>query len=205
MALKVLTTNITGHFAYFSEEMVLRHYTFAFISFLYILSFLAGAFFSSLMIEIFTRKSALFSYVFPIAAEILWLSVIAIWGPVFDARIIACVLLFAMGLQNALVTQVSNSVVRTTHLTGLFTDLGIELSQLIFHRSNKVNFKKLMQGIRLKLTIIICFFTGCLLGGALYSRMLLHTLLLAVAALLVALFYDYARLRYYYFKRKLVH
>ena len=31
-------------------------------------------------------------------------------------------LLFAMGLQNAFVTKISNSVVRTTHLTGLFTD-----------------------------------------------------------------------------------
>ena len=39
-----------------------------------------------------------------------------------------------MGLQNALVTKVSQSVVRTTHLTGLFTDLGIELSQLFFYR-----------------------------------------------------------------------
>jgi uncharacterized membrane protein YoaK (UPF0700 family) len=39
-----------------------------------------------------------------------------------------------MGLQNALVTKVSQSVVRTTHLTGLFTDLGIEISQLLFYR-----------------------------------------------------------------------
>ena len=38
--------------------------------------------------------------------------------------------MFAMGLQNALVTKISNATVRTTHLTGLFTDLGIELSQL---------------------------------------------------------------------------
>src|SRR5690606_40182368 len=34
--------------------------------------------------------------------------------------ILSCALLFAMGLQNALVTRVSGSVVRTTHLTGLF-------------------------------------------------------------------------------------
>jgi uncharacterized membrane protein YoaK (UPF0700 family) len=37
-----------------------------------------------------------------------------------------------MGVQNSMVTQISNSIVRTTHLTGLFTDLGIELSQLFF-------------------------------------------------------------------------
>lgn len=47
-----------------------------------------------------------------------------------NSNIIAFSLLFAMGLQNALVTKISNATVRTTHLTGLFTDLGIELSQL---------------------------------------------------------------------------
>jgi hypothetical protein len=32
------------------------------------------------------------------------------------------------GSTKSMVTQISNSIVRTTHLTGLFTDLGIELS-----------------------------------------------------------------------------
>ncbi|WP_409222026.1 DUF1275 family protein [Cellulophaga lytica] len=49
-----------------------------------------------------------------------------------------------MGLQNSFVTKISNAVVRTTHLTGLFTDLGIELSQLFFSKSyphqNKRNY-----------------------------------------------------------------
>jgi uncharacterized membrane protein YoaK (UPF0700 family) len=43
-------------------------------------------------------------------------------------------MLFAMGMQNAMVTKISQSIVRTTHLTGLFTDLGIELSQLFFYK-----------------------------------------------------------------------
>ncbi|MBL7705699.1 MAG: DUF1275 domain-containing protein [Taibaiella sp.] len=206
MALSVLTTNITGHFAYFSEEIVLQKYSFALVSLLYILAFLLGAFVSNLLIEILNRKSILFAYIVPMSVEILFLSIIALAGITFlDVRLIACMLLFAMGLQNALVTKVSNSLVRTTHLTGLFTDLGIELSQLIFHRSNKLNFKKLVQSIKLKLTIIFCFFTGCLLGGVLYGKLLLHTLLVAVVVLIVALFYDYIRLRYYYFRRKFRH
>jgi uncharacterized membrane protein YoaK (UPF0700 family) len=43
-----------------------------------------------------------------------------------------------MGLQNALVTKVSQATVRTTHLTGLFTDLGIEFSQLFFTMKKQV-------------------------------------------------------------------
>ena len=72
-------------------------------------------------------------------------------------NLIAFTLLFAMGLQNSLVTRISDAVVRTTHLTGLFTDLGIELSQLFFHRY-KDQKDKLFSSIKLRLTIINFFF-----------------------------------------------
>ncbi|WP_316568022.1 DUF1275 family protein [Myxococcus sp. MxC21-1] len=35
-----------------------------------------------------------------------------------------------MGLQNALVTRVSGAVVRTTHITGILTDIGIQVVRL---------------------------------------------------------------------------
>jgi len=38
----------------------------------------------------------------------------------------AAILCAAMGMQNSLVTRLSGAVVRTTHLTGVITDLGIE-------------------------------------------------------------------------------
>ncbi|MGA1044672.1 MAG: YoaK family protein [Phycisphaerales bacterium] len=46
---------------------------------------------------------------------------------------IACL---AMGLQNATITSISGGVVRTTHLTGVLTDLGIELSRLVAPRGD---------------------------------------------------------------------
>ncbi len=119
----------------------------------------------------------------------------------FDSQIVACSLLFAMGLQNALVTKVSQSVVRTTHLTGLFTDLGIELSQLFFYRKTS-EFKQLSESIYLKLAIIGCFFFGCLVGGFIYRILELRTLEIASVFLIIALFYDNLRFHYYNIKRK---
>jgi uncharacterized membrane protein YoaK (UPF0700 family) len=46
---------------------------------------------------------------------------------------IACL---AMGLQNATITSISGGVVRTTHLTGVLTDLGIELSRIVAPRGD---------------------------------------------------------------------
>ena len=37
-----------------------------------------------------------------------------------------------MGLQNAVITKISRAEIRTTHVTGLVTDIGIELGKLLY-------------------------------------------------------------------------
>jgi len=39
------------------------------------------------------------------------------------------VLCFTMGLQNAIITKISKAQIRTTHVTGMITDIGIELAR----------------------------------------------------------------------------
>ena len=122
--------------------------------------------------------------------------------PINEAKVVACVLLFAMGIQNSIVTQISNSRVRTTHLTGLFTDLGIELSQLFFYRLPNER-KVLSKSISLRLIIILFFFLGCVLGGFLFRLLLFKTFLIAAGCLLFALFFDNMRYYIYFIKRKI--
>jgi uncharacterized membrane protein YoaK (UPF0700 family) len=112
-------------------------------------------------------------------------------------------MLFAMGLQNAFVTQISNAVVRTTHLTGLFTDLGIDVAQLLFSKLHP-NQIKLKANIKLRIYIILLFFSGGLVGGFLFVEwnMQLNTLLVAGLILLFSLFYDDFRYRIIKTKRR---
>ncbi len=98
-------------------------------------------------------------------------------------------LLFAMGLQNALVIRVSQSVVRTTHLTRFFIELGIELSVLFFHEY-KGKRLEINKSIFLRLMIIICFFSGEILGAPTFEYFQLKTLLIPAVLLLSALWYD---------------
>lgn len=130
-----LTTNVTGHFAFFVDEAFRMNYITALHVALYVFFFFLGAFISNIMVETLSRISENYTYIFPVLLEAAILAIIALGGQVFiksNPDIIAFSLLFAMGLQNSLVTTISNSVVRTTHLTGLFTDMGIEFSQLFF-------------------------------------------------------------------------
>ena len=207
LSIKVLTTNVTGHFAYFSEELSKNNFGISIVYLVFILAFLVGAFVSNFLIELVSRKKPQVSYAFPMAIEIIILSLVGMFGSRshfsnLDGQIIACALLFAMGLQNSLVTKVSQSVVRTTHLTGLFTDLGIELSQLFFYRKSS-EYQQLSKSIYLKLAIIGCFFFGCIAGGLVFEHFELKTLLLASSFLIFALYYDHILFRFYHIKRKL--
>lgn len=207
LAIQKLTTNVTGHFAFFVDEVFKLNFWDAFIYFLYIFFFFLGSFSSSLLVEYIARKNSNYTYSIPTAIEAFVLLVIAIFGKQLiteNPNVIAFVLLYAMGLQNSLVTRISNSVVRTTHLTGLFTDLGIELSQLFFYHEISAR-TKLFISIKLRLTIISFFFLGGIIGGVFYMSMGLYVVLFAVLTLFGGLIYDSAKLRLLKLKRKLRH
>lgn len=195
--LGILTTNVTGHFALFINDLDKLKLWQGMIYFLYIFSFLGGSFFSSFLIERAKLKHRNNVYSIPVVIECVLLITIAVlvqYNVIQQPHIIACLLLFAMGHQNSFVTKISNAIVRTTHLTGLFTDLGIELSQLLLNKrqQNNVTVKKT---IKLRLYIISFFLLGGLLGGYISTRLAWHmnTLILAAVLLGLSMLYSEAR------------
>jgi uncharacterized membrane protein YoaK (UPF0700 family) len=206
LAVNTLTTNVTGHFAFFAEEVIKHNYTAAIAFFVFTLFFLLGAFTSNFLAEFVAIRQPQLLHVIPISLEIAILSTVGFFGmqtdlSTIEGKSIAFSMLFAMGIQNSLVTQISNSVVRTTHLTGLFTDLGIELSQLFFYKKENER-KRLNASIYLRLSIIVFFFIGCISGGFLFTFLEIKTLFVAAFFLLVALMYDYIRLQFFVIKRR---
>jgi uncharacterized membrane protein YoaK (UPF0700 family) len=203
LSIQTLTTNVTGHFAFFAEEFVKGDYTTAVAYIRFIFAFLFGAFSCNFCVEVMLKKKLAWPHATPIIIEVMILSAVAVTvsGRVND-QWIACSLLFAMGLQNALVTKVSQATVRTTHLTGLFTDLGIEVSQLFFYRETTER-RKLSSSIYLRLAIIGFFFLGCVLGGFLFNDLQLYTLFFAATVLVIALIYDGLLLGYHNYRRSL--
>ena len=203
-ALQRLTTHVTGHYAYFAQALASRHFSSALLYVGYLLAFLFGSFCASLLVEVMVRKNVRYVYTLPVGMETCLLVGIAFLSPsmlLAHQDGIACVLLFAMGLQNALVTSLSNAVVRTTHLTGLFTDLGIELAGLLFYHQ-EVHRKRLYSSLNLRLTIIGFFFLGGLLGGLGYLAYGIKILLLAAFTLILAVLYDSIKFRMLALKRK---
>lgn len=187
-----LTTNITGHFAFFVDDVFNLKFRESVIFLLYVFAFFLGSVVSNTLVEIVNKRSERNIFILPVALEISILVVVGVAGPFFfiqHPNVVALTLLFAMGLQNSLVTKISNAVVRTTHLTGLVTDLGIEVSQLFFYKTPEQQ-KKLLSNIQLRASIISFFFIGGVTAGLMYARLQLFSLLAPAALLTIVLVYD---------------
>lgn len=78
----------------------------------------------------------------------------------------------AMGLQNGMVSAYSGAIIRTTHVTGVFTDLGISLGHLL--RGLPVDM------LRLCVCVVVAttFLLGSAVGALLFERMRERALLI---------------------------
>ena len=83
-------------------------------------------------------------------------------------------LCFIMGLQNAIITKLSQSRIRTTHITGLVTDMGIELGKLFYwNRSTDPGLGKVRADrakLQLLSSLIGLFFLGGVIGATMFRN-----------------------------------
>lgn len=138
-----------------------------------LIAFSLGAMVSGLIIQDSTlRLGRRYGVVLTIEAGLLLLSIPLflrdqIWGALLAAM--------ACGLQNAMVTTYSGAIVRTTHLTGMFTDLGIGLGHFIRRMDLPVR-RLMLSGL-----IISGFLAGGMLGAWLFRALRYYALLIPAA------------------------
>ncbi|HKO49466.1 MAG TPA: YoaK family protein [Polyangiaceae bacterium] len=129
------SSHVTGNVGRLANDAATGQYAAALAALSLVLCFFAGAFAASVILESrFLGGPSSRAYALALATETLLLLIFALLSYVTtsasahprvrDAE--TALLCAAMGLQNALVSRLSGAVVRTTHLTGVVTDLGIE-------------------------------------------------------------------------------
>src|SRR6476660_9552248 len=80
LAVARLTTNVTGHFAFFVDEIFKLEFWNAFTFFLYIFFFFLGSFFSGFMVEVLSSRAGHFIYIIPTIVESVILLSVAFSG-----------------------------------------------------------------------------------------------------------------------------
>jgi uncharacterized membrane protein YoaK (UPF0700 family) len=170
VAVRQYTSHMSGIVAGMADNFAIGSLVLVLHGLAAVLSFLLGAFLTTLFVR-WARARALDSeYALPLLAEAALLISFGFIGHVFaGGRVLGTVMLlcFTMGLQNAIITKLSNSVIRTTHVTGMVTDIGIALGRVVSSSSqgSAVDLTQEFATLRLLISLVALFFIGGVIGA----------------------------------------
>lgn len=141
LVLRMYTSHMTGFTSQLADGLVLGNTALLLSALGAVLAFMIGAGACALLVS-WGRLHQLNSvYALPLLLEALLMfpfglmgAVTLTWGTLFTVPLTVLLLSFIMGLQNAVGSKAFGAGVRTTHMTGNVTDLGMELGKLIFVR-----------------------------------------------------------------------
>ena len=133
------TSHMTGFVSLLADNLVLGNTALVLSACGALLAFLCGAAATSLLVNWARHHRLRSSYALPLLLEaalmllfgVLGAAMLA-WPTPFAVPLAVLLLSFIMGLQNATVTKMSSSQIRTTHMTGVITDLGMELGRALY-------------------------------------------------------------------------
>jgi len=197
------SSNITGHYAILAAELVKGNLFQAAVVLGWIFLFFFGGFISNMFVIHLNKKHTYIAHALPLVLEIICLIAVGTYGHFFYKETLAeteamlSLMLFAMGLQNGLTASISNFAVKTTHLTGVTTDLGILFS--MFTRSEYRTNKELKGKAVLLLSIALAYLAGAIASGITYMHMGFRLFYVVSLFLVVVIFYDFYKLKLFRF------
>lgn len=137
LAVQLYTSHVTGGLSMLADQLVLGQMGLVVTAIVSVMAFLCGAMTSSLLILEARRRQLASEYALPLLLEAGLILLFGLAGSQLSrwegllVPFTVVLLCFMMGLQNAVVTKLSGAVIRTTHMTGVVTDLGIEIGRLL--------------------------------------------------------------------------
>jgi uncharacterized membrane protein YoaK (UPF0700 family) len=201
-AVGFFAANMTGNVSALSDTIGLGQWLVGAFYLLIVLTFIGGAAVSSQLIHAGMRRGVRGIYAFSILCEAVLMAllggVLLVLPQAERGPVLIVGLSFLMGLQNAAVTHISDARVRTTHISGMATDMGIELSMLFDiarGRERHADAASYRSKFRLHSQTVLSFLAGGVLGVVVYEAIGSSILFVAAALLLVLAFTGLLRAR----------
>ncbi len=198
LAVGEYTSHMTGILSSAADDLVLGKIIPALAAIFMLIAFTWGAACTALMVNYAKRNNMPYIYTPVLLLEAVLLLVFGLVGSslqkheVITVSFTAVLLCYVMGLQNALITKISSAEIRTTHVTGLVTDLGIELGKMIYWNRESSSHESEVAANRYKLRLhamlIGAFFVGGIAGAAGFKYLgFISTLPLSIALIVLSL------------------
>lgn len=174
-AVAAYTSHVTGALSHAADNAFMGHWLASWTALAGVMCFVLGAAHANWTILWATRHRFRSSYGLSMWLEAVYLLLFGLLGMVLaeiDAAAIRFTLLFLcfiMGMHNTVITVLSGGAIRSTHMTGTATDLGIELSKVLYY--SKKNHPRLPDvrvnrpKMKLFVGLMVAFFFGGWVGA----------------------------------------
>ena len=164
----------------------------------WIFLFFIGNFISNFIVINVTRFNQYLAHALPIVLQILCLVFVGFYGNNYykgeksEIEILVAAMLFCTGLQNGLTASISNFAIKTTHLTGTTTDLGVLLS-MFTQRKYRKN-KALVGRAKVLAVIVVSYIAGAVFAGITYYHLQFNVFYIICICLVVVVLYDFYKI-----------
>jgi uncharacterized membrane protein YoaK (UPF0700 family) len=192
LAVGQYTSHMSGLVSAMADHLALGELPLILSGLAAIFAFMAGSATTALLLGWTRAHDSASAYALPLLVEAALLVAFGWTAGIFEGRrVLGSILLlcYAMGLQNAILTRVSDAVIRTTHLTGMITDLGIKLGRMVYAAFHHEPLTTVVEMSKLQLlsSLIALFFIGGVIGAFSFRHLgFLFTLPLAAILLVLA-------------------
>ncbi|WP_419489187.1 YoaK family protein [Chryseobacterium bernardetii] len=200
------TSNVTGHYAILAAEISKGNWSQVAVMASWIFLFFFGSFLSNFIVINFNKKSKYFAHAMPLVLEILCLFGVGVYGQLYyqktleETEVLVAIMLFATGLQNGLTASISNFSVKTTHLTGTTTDLGILVSMFTQKKYRKNG--ELIGRAKLLMSIMVAYVLGAVFSGLTYYYLEFRVFYVISVCLMIVIGYDAYKIHVRHFNTK---
>ncbi len=173
LAVRQYTSHMTGIVSSMADNIALGEPGLVLTGLGAVLSFLFGAATCAVLVNHARRRQMHSEYALPLLFEAFLLLCFGLLGArlsqIDGLFVPATVMLlcFIMGLQNAVITKISKAEIRTTHVTGLVTDLGIELGKLVYWNAPGATAQPAVTADRARLRLLTVLLAAFFIGGVL--------------------------------------
>ena len=170
------TSHMTGFLSSLADNLVLGNMKLVLGAVGALWAFMSGAGSTAILVNWARHHHLRSTYALPLLIEAVLMLLFGLMGAItlgwrtpFAVPLTVLLLAYLMGLQNAVVTKMSSAQIRTTHMTGVVTDLGIEMGKMLYWNRQGTAPEQQVRANRERLRLfagLVCVFLGGGLVGA---------------------------------------
>jgi uncharacterized membrane protein YoaK (UPF0700 family) len=195
LAVQRYTSHMTGIVSAIADDLVRGQVVLVLAGAAFLAAFIAGAGTTAVLVNWARGRGLHGEFALPVIFEAALLLVFGVLGANLNTLVelfvptTVLLLCFIMGLQNAIITKISRAEIRTTHMTGVITDLGIEVGRLVYwnHGQRHGGPVRADRDRLVVLSTILALFLAGGIVGAVSFKAIGYAAVLPIVALLFAI------------------